>query len=325
MSDRPIVMVTETIDPAGIERLGEFARVVVPAKPEEAEICEMAMDVDALLVRVAPVTTRVIDASPKLRHIQKHGVGVDNIDVEHATARGIAVSVTPEANSAAVAEHAVATALAVSKRLAAQDKVVRDGHWRPEMTDAVHELVGRTVGVVGGGRVGRRVANALVHGFGMRGLVFDPYLAQDDLGGEDLELVPSLPALLNQADVVSLHVPLTPATRHLIDAEALRAMRSTAVLVNTCRGAVVDEAALADALHERRIAGAAIDVFEQEPPLTSSPLRVAPNLLMSPHFAGLTVESSRRMALHSAEEIWRVLGGKQARWCQNLPATAGTD
>ena len=317
----PTVMVTESIDPAGVARLLEFAQIVTPAAAGEGAIIEQAECVDAMLVRVAPITARVIDAAPRLRHIQKHGVGVDAIDVDHATARGVPVSFTPEANATAVAEHAVTTALSAFKRLAIQDAIVSAGQWRAAMTLPVHELAGRTAGVVGGGRIGRKVIHALVHGFGMRGLVFDPYLTPQDVVDENIELTDSLPELLRRADLVSLHVPLTPNTRHLIDAGALAEMRPTAVLVNTCRGPVVDEAALAEALWDERIAGAAIDVFADEPP-GSSPLVEAPNVLLTPHFAGLTVESNRRMAVHAAEEIRRVLAGEPPRWCIN-PAVLG--
>jgi D-3-phosphoglycerate dehydrogenase len=316
---RPTVMVTESIDPAGIEYLRRFAQVVTPAAPDEAAIVDDAGCVDAMLVRVAPITARVIDAAPRLRHIQKHGVGVDAIDVAHATARGIPVSFTPEANATAVAEHAVTAALAAFKRLAIQDAIVSAGQWRPAMTLPVHELAGRTAGVVGGGRIGRKVVHALVHGFGMRGLIFDPFLTPADLADEGIELTATLTELLQQADLVSLHVPLTPATRHLIDADALSAMRPTAVLVNTCRGPVVDEDALARALESGQIAGAAIDVFAEEPP-ASSPLLHAPNVLLTPHFAGLTVESNRRMAVHAASEVRRVLAGEPPRWCINAAA-----
>lgn len=318
---RPTVTVTESIDPAGMEYLRRFARVVTPAAPDERAIMRKSRRADAMLVRVAPITARVIDAAPRLRHIQKHGVGVDAIDVAHATARGIPVSFTPEANATAVAEHAVTAALAAFKRLAVQDAIVSAGKWRAAMILPVHELAGRTAGVVGGGRIGRKVIHALVHGFGMRGLVFDPYLTPHDVADEDVELTDSLHELLRRADLVSLHVPLTPATRHLIDADALAEMRPTAVLVNTCRGPVVDEAALAEALWDERIAGAAIDVFADEPP-GSSPLVEAPNVLLTPHFAGLTVESNRRMAVHAAEEIRRVLAGEPPRWCIN-PAVLG--
>lgn len=316
---RPKVMVTESIDSAGFEYLQEFAQVITPAAPNEAAIMADAGDVDAMLVRVAPITARVIDAAPHLRHIQKHGVGVDAIDVDHATARGIPVSFTPEANATAVAEHAVTAALAAFKRLAVQDAIVSAGQWRPAMTLPVHELSGRTAGVVGGGRIGRKVVHALVHGFGMRGLIFDPFLTPADVTDEGIELTATLPELLQQADLVSLHVPLTSATRHLIDAEALAAMRPTAVLVNTCRGPVVDEDALAWALESGQIAGAAIDVFAEEPP-ASSPLLDAPNVLLTPHFAGLTVESNRRMAVHAASEVRRVLAGEPPQWCINPAA-----
>ncbi len=314
--NRPTVVVTEWIDDAGIDVLERFAKPMrlssIAADTLESSVTAAA----AIISRVARITPAVIDAASDLQIIQKHGVGVDAIDIAHATARGIPVCCTPEANYIAVAEHAVASALAVMKRLAEQDRITRDGRPREEIRPQVLELAGRTAGVIGAGRIGRRVLQAFGRGFEMRMMAYDPYLTSDAIRRAGAAPAKDLHELLAAADIVSLHVPLSPETRHLIDANALRAMRPTAVLVNTCRGAVVDESALADALRAGEIAGAAIDVFEQEPP-TDSPLLLAPNALLSPHNAGVTEESSRMMAVHAAEEVERVLGGQRPKWCLN--------
>lgn len=314
--DRPTVVVTEWIDDAGIEALERFASPMRLSSTDVDTLESSVTAAAAIISRVARITPAVIDAAPGLQIIQKHGVGVDAIDITHATTRGILVCYTPEANYIAVAEHAVASALAAMKRLGEQDRITRDGRPREEIRPQVLELTQRTVGVVGAGRIGRRVLKTFGDGFGMRTMAYDPHLTACEIRRVGAAPAEDLHELLEAADIMSLHVPLTPQTRHLIDANALRAMRPTAVLVNTCRGAVVDESALADALWAGEIAGAAIDVFEREPP-TDSPLLSAPNVLLSPHNAGVTQESSRRMAVHAAEEVERVLGGRPPKWCLN--------
>ena len=229
---------------------------------------------------------------------------------------GIPVCITAEANASSVSEFAVASTLAILKKLREQEKIVRKGGWRDITIEGVHEIADRTVGIIGGGRVGLRVLRAFVHGLGTRGLIYDPFVPEQVVRQAGGEPSPSLEDLLRQSDVVTLHTPLTPETYHLIDAERLDLMRPNAILVNTCRGAVVDESALAKALAQNVIAGAAIDVFEHEPPV-HSPLLSAPNVLLSPHVAGITAESAKRTALHAVEEIARVLAGDAPFWCIN--------
>jgi D-3-phosphoglycerate dehydrogenase len=312
-AERPAVLVTEPIHQDGIVALEEFASVIRPERPDETSILAAVPPASAIVVRVAPITAAVIDAAPNLRHIQKHGVGVDSIDVDHATRRGIPVSITPEANAASVAEFAVASALALCKRLPDRDRLVRAGGWRNSGEEPAREIAGRTVGVIGGGRIGLRVLRAFTLGLDMQGLVFDPFVPAAvvrEHGGEPSE---SLDDLLERSDIVTLHTPLTPETRHLINAERLDQMQPNAILVNTCRGPVVDEHALAEALAHGAIAGAAIDVFEDEPPV-GSPLLRAPNLILSPHVAGITSESNVRTATHCAAEIRRVLSDQAPTW-----------
>ena len=312
-TQRPAVLLTEPIHQGGIDALEEFADVIRPERPDEPAILAVAPAASAIIVRVAPITAAVIDAAPNLRHIQKHGVGVDSIDVDHAARRGIPVSITPEANAASVAEFAVAAALALCKRLPDRDRLVRAGGWRDAGEEPAREIDGRTVGVIGGGRIGLRVLRAFTFGLDMQGLVFDPFVPAQVVREHGGRPVDSLEELLQRSDIVTLHTPLTPETRHLINAERLAQMRSNAVLVNTCRGPVVDEQALADALDSGTIAAAAIDVFEDEPPV-GSPLLQAPNLILSPHVAGITRESNVRTAAHCAAEIRRVLTGRPPRW-----------
>ena len=310
---RPTVLLTEPIHQGGIDALEEFADVIRPDRPDEPSIRAVAPAANAILVRVAPITAAVIDAAPNLRVIQKHGVGVDSIDVDHATRRGIPVCFTPEANAASVAEFTVAAALALLKRIPDRDRLVRAGGWRHSGDLPAHEIAGRTVGIIGSGRVGLRVLRAFTLGLDMRGLVYDPFVPASvvrDHGGQPVD---TLQELLQRADIVTLHTPLTPQTRHLINAERLSQMRPGAILVNTCRGPVVDESALAVALYQGAIAGAAIDVFEQEPP-TGSPLLDAPNCLFSPHVAGITLQTNIRTAAHCAAEIHRVLHHHPPHW-----------
>ncbi|MCY3895563.1 MAG: hypothetical protein OXG17_03725 [Chloroflexi bacterium] len=310
---RPTVLVTEPIHQGGIDALEEFADVMRPDRPDEPSILAVAPTANAIIVRVAPITANVIDAAPNLRCIQKHGVGVDSIDVDHATRRGIPVCFTPEANAASVAEFTVAAALALCKRLPDCDRLVRAAGWRDIGQEPAREIDGRTIGVIGGGRIGLRVLRAFTLGLNMQGLVFDPFVAAEvvrDYGGQPVD---SLDELLQRSDIVTLHTPLTPETRHLINAERLAQMRPDAILVNTCRGPVVDERALAESLAGGTIAAAAIDVFENEPPV-DSPLLQAPNLILSPHVAGITSESNVRTAAHCAAEIHRVLHDHPPHW-----------
>ncbi len=315
-AELPVVLVTEPIASQGIDALNRFATVMHPSRPDEPSILEAARPAEAIVVRVAPITAQVIDAAQNLRLIQKHGVGVDSVDVDHATQRGIPVCITAEANAASVAEFAVAAALTLVKRLHERNVIVRTGRWRDEDDVPVHELAHRTVGIVGGGRVGLRVLQAFVHGLNMRALVYDPYVSAKVICASGGEQTSTIEDLLKRSDIVTLHTPLTKESHHLIDANRLSYLQPHAVLVNTCRGSVVDEIALAAALTNGTLAAAAIDVFEHEPPV-ESPLLSTPNVMLSPHVAGITMDSAVRTAIHCADEISRVLGGSAPKWCIN--------
>lgn len=256
---------------------------------------------EAVIVRVHPVDAAFVAAAPALRIVARHGVGYDLVDVPALTARGIPLTITADANAASVAEHALALMLACARHLPAHDAAVRRGDWAGARRPTA-ELAGRRALLVGFGRIGARVA-PLCAAFGMRVAVHDPRAAPAAIRAAGAEPAPDLAAALGVADVVSLHCPATDATRGLVDAAFLAALPPGAILVNTARGALVDEAALADALRSGRLAAAGLDVFAEEPIPADHPLLVLPTLVATPHVAAGTAEAMRRMALSAADSV----------------------
>lgn len=262
----------------------------------------------AVATRNAGLSAAAMDAAPGLRVIGVHGIGTDAVDVTHATRLGIPVVNTPGANIQSVAEHAIALMLAVSKGFTASQRAVRRGDFDYKFSARLLELHGRTLGIVGWGGIGRRTA-ALARALGMRVAVFSR--SADPAGLEGFEACGSLDALLEQADVVSLHLALTSETRGIIDAAALARMKPDAILVNTGRGGLVDEAALAEALRGGRLFGAGLDVFSAEPLQPDSPLLTLDNVVLTPHTAGSTLEAQRRVAADMARQMVEVLAGRR--------------
>jgi D-3-phosphoglycerate dehydrogenase len=256
----------------------------------------------AAIVSTDPFDASVLEAGRDLRVIARVGVGVDSIDLDAATTRGIAVTVTPGANEVTVAEHTLALMLAAVRRICEHDAAVRLGAWPRTGRHTPWLLTGSTVGIVGFGQIGRLVAGRL-EAFAARVLVADPVAPH----GSAVEIV-SLDELLSTSDIVSLHVPLLPTTRHLIGERELARMRPHAILINAARGAVVDEAALVAALERGQIRAAALDVFEDEPP-AGSRLMALPNVVLSPHNAGLSVPSVAEMTRRATGSVIDVLGG----------------
>ena len=241
--------------------------------------------------------------------IGKHGVGVDNIDCQAATDRRIPVVYTPTANANAVAEHTVGLMLALARNLVPASAALREGRFRSRVQFKGGELSGKTLGIIGLGRVGSRVAQIASAGLGMTVYAYDPYLSSANYAGP-AEFAGSIADLFGSADYLSLHVALSPDTRHLIDDRRIGMLKSGCRIVNTSRGAVIDESALIRALEAGILAGAAIDVFEEEPIPADHPLCGAPNLLMTPHISSSTVESMDRMATDSAQGVVDVLEGR---------------
>jgi phosphoglycerate dehydrogenase-like enzyme len=268
-----------------------------------AELTVLAQGIAGAIVSTDPFDADVLSASRDLRIIARVGVGVDSIDLYAATAHGVMVTTTPGANEDTVADHTLALMLAVLRRITEHDAGVRRGEWNRTGRHTPRALYGATVGLVGYGHIGRRVGERL-RGFRVRLLVADP-LPVDDASVE----VVDLESLIVRSDVISLHAPLTPETRRIIGTRQLSLMQPHAVLVNTARGGLVDEEALLDALRVGRIAGAALDVFEREPP-GSSKLVTLPNVVVSPHIAGLSNASVMEMTRRATASVVDALSGR---------------
>ncbi len=262
---------------------------------------------DAVIAGTEPITARVLDAAPQLKVIARRGVGVDSVDVAAATARGIPVTITAGVLTDAVADHAMALVLAVGRRIPQLDRLVKTGGWDRTPTVDVH---GKTLGIVGFGAIGRAVAGRAA-GFGMRMLAFD--IAPDAAAAASLGVtLCDLDTLLRESDFITLHVALTPATREMMSDTALRQMKPTAFLINTSRGAVVDEAALLRALRDGRLAGAGLDVFHDEPVRDLALVRLE-QVVATPHVASHTAETLVRMEQSCAEAVLAALqGGRPA-------------
>ncbi len=267
------------------------------------ELLDLCTDAAGAIVSTDPFTADVLRNSPGLQVIARVGVGIDSIDVTAATELGVAVTTTPGANEETVADHAIAMMLAVLRRIPENDGGVRRGEWNRTGPHTPRLLTGSTVGLIGYGSIGRLVARRLA-GFDVELLVTDPALTES----ESPRAV-ELDELLARADVVSLHCPLIPATRNLIDQRALTLMQPHAILVNTSRGGVIDETALIQALGDGVIAGAALDVFEIEPP-RDSPLLAMPNVVVSPHVGGLSTKSVDVMIRRATASVIEVLAGR---------------
>lgn len=276
-----------------------FGRVAAPTEDDLVRQCGGA---DALLVQYARVSRRVVQGLPRLRLVVRYGVGVDGVDVAAATERGIPVANVPDYGTDEVANHAVALLLALVRKITRLDRQTRAGGWSVFEVQPIHRLVGQTVGIVGCGRIGSRVARKL-GGFDVRLLAHDPYISEFPPG-----VTPAgLERLLAESDHVTLHCPLTAETRHLIDAGALARMKPGAVLINTARGGIVDTAALAAALEGGRLAGVGLDVTEQEPLDPGSPLLRLEQVIVTPHAAWYSEEGRSELKRRVAEEAVRVL------------------
>jgi D-3-phosphoglycerate dehydrogenase len=310
-----VIVVSEMLAPPGPELLRASGREVTIDQAlwrEPERLFAEAAAAEALIVRnQTRVDKALLEAAPKLRVVGRLGVGLDNIDMGAARARGVTVTAARNANAIAVAEYVLAAMLHAARDLGAANASVRAGAW-----DRVHfggtELWGRTLGLIGAGEIGRRVAKR-AEAFGMLVIGYDPLVGPFDYGPAEqaIELLP-LEEVLARSDYVSLHVPLIPATRNLIDATALARMRPHAVLINTSRGGIVDEAALLEALTAGRLYRAVLDVREVEPPPADDPLRGSDAVILTPHVAGLTAQAQERTSQLVVADVLRVLNGERA-------------
>ncbi len=311
---KPKVLITETIHRAGWDLLaGETEAVAWKGEATEPLATALA-GAQAAIVRVAKFSADVIRRAKQLKIIAKHGVGYDNIDVMAATECGVVVTFTPAANSQSVAEHALALMFAVARRIGEFSRDLALQKLESQKLYQGVELAGKAMGVIGVGGAGGRLAKMARAGLDMRIIGFDPY---KDPWPEGIEKLRTLDELLAQADFISIHVPLTAETKNLIDAAALAKMKPTAILVNTARGGIVDEAALGEAVLQGRIAGAALDVVVDEPVKVDHPLAKSRNILLTSHVAGVTEEGMIGMATAAAEDVLRILRGERPKYPVN--------
>ena len=309
-ADRPLVVLAGPINADGHANLEREARVVLCNDETEAGFLKVAAEADGILFRAKPRCTESLMAGcKKLRVVGRHGVGLDTVDIPAATRLGIAVVHAPGSNSQAVAEHALMLMLVCVKRALAIDRMTRAGDWGGRRDSQNTELGGKTLGIIGVGNVGRRVAK-FAGALGMRVLGHDPYVADDELRRRGAEPVKSLEALLPQVDVLTCHTPLTPETAHMINPRTLGLMPRGAIYVNTSRGGVQQEEALFEALTRGQLASAGIDVWEEEPVARDNKLFNLDNVVCSSHVAGVTREASRQASLQVTGEMLRVLRGE---------------
>ncbi|HYG85487.1 MAG TPA: hydroxyacid dehydrogenase [Azospirillum sp.] len=309
---QPVCLIVQPIHVAGERRLVEAGVALLRApSADTADVVPLIGGADAAITRNAGLQAASMDAAPKLRIVANHGVGVDRIDVAHATRLGIPVTNTPGGNTVSVAEQAIALMLALAKQIVPAHAAARAGDFDVRYRLPFAEVSGKVLGIVGFGDIGRATARMAHHGFGMRVLVHSPSAPAEQIEALGYAKAESLDALLHAADVVSLHLPLRDTTRNLIGRRELALMKPSAVLINTGRGPTLDEDALVEALREKRLAGAGLDVFSREPLPAGHPLLDMDNVVLSPHTASSTEECLVRMALMVAESVIDALSGRQ--------------
>lgn len=316
------VFLTERIHEDAVAYLEEKFEVVQGTSVEAEEIIRQAQGCAAILIRSAKITAEIIDALPDLRVVAKHGMGVDNIDVEYATKKGILVVNAPFSNLNAVAEHIVMLLISLSKRTVRMDRLTRAGEFMKRNAYKTVELKDATVGIIGLGKISRMVVNKL-SGFEMNILASDPFVKQEDIGDLPVTMV-TAEEVYTKSDFVIVHTSLFPSTFHLVGAQQFRLMKPTAFIINAARGPVIDEAAMIEALQKGEIAGAGLDVFEQEPPASDNPLFVMDNVILSPHNAALSDGALRAMAMDSAMGVTEYLTGKAVTYPVNAEVLKNT-
>jgi len=308
------VLLSKTIQPAAMDLLAGKVEPVILSDNSVETTKRLAADVEGIILRTnIKVTREIVDAAPHLKIISRTGVGVDNVDVPAATEKGILVCHTPGLNASSVAEQTLALILSLAKQLKMMDNAVRTGNWQIRYASKSVDLEGKMLGLVGVGRIGSSVAQKCRLAFNMKVIAYDPYVKQV----EGVELCSSLDQVFSRADFVSIHVPYMKQTHHLVDARLLRLMKPDSCLINTSRGAVVDEKALIEALKNESIAGAGLDVFEEEPPSPDNPLFKFDNVISSPHSAALSRECELKLAMAAAQAVVDYVEGRQPMYVYN--------
>lgn len=294
------VLIPDNVDPAAIEilKVAKGLNVKAPGNLPRDETLAAIPEADALIIRSSTrADAELLGAGARLKVIARAGVGVDNVDLGEATRRGVAVMNTPDGNTVSTAEHAFGLMLALARHIPQAHQSLASGRWDRKLYQGV-ELRGKTLGIVGLGRIGRAIA-ARANAFGMRVIAHDPYVID---GGDGVEMVP-LDALFAAADFITLHAVITDETRHLVDAASLAKMKHGVRIINAARGALVDEVALAEAIQSGQVAGAAVDVYGQEPPPADHPLIRLAGVVHTPHLAASTSDAQVEVAVQAARQI----------------------
>ena len=304
---RPVVVIAEVLAASCADYLQKSCEVVEAAGEPGDRLMELLADAEGLVVRSGTrVDGELMAAAPRLRVVGRAGVGVDNIDLDEATRRGILVVNAPLANSVSAAEHAFGLMLSVARNIARGDASIRSGRWDRAKFRGV-ELDGKTLGLVGMGRIGSLVAQRAL-AFGMTVLAYDPYITAEQARAAGGELR-DLDSLLADSDFISLHLPRTPETENLLGREAFAKAKRGIRIINASRGGIIDEEALVEAIRDGQVAGAALDVYAEEP-MTSGPLTELPEVVLTPHLGASTVEAQYKAGLHVAESVVAGLAGE---------------
>jgi D-3-phosphoglycerate dehydrogenase len=311
------VLYIQPLHKSGMDKLSEKYEVIIANNENKEHLKSIIPDVNAIVTRLTVIDKELITAGKNLEAIAKHGIGVDNIDVEAATERNITVLTTGNANSLSVAEHAFFAMGAMCKRITYFDDQMRKGNWKSRDTLGSKDMTGKLLGIIGLGNIGSNVAKMAKEGFGMQVEVYDPYADQEAVVSLGYKYVKDVDTICREADFITVHVPLNDDTKNLIDKRRLSMMKSTACLVNFARGGIVNEKDLYEALKNKTIATAALDVFEEEPLSLASPLLELDNVVLSPHCATFSEDSRIRMSLQVAEGVDDVLSGRAPKFAAN--------
>jgi D-3-phosphoglycerate dehydrogenase len=316
----PKVLVADPISESGVAELaeGKLLQVDVMIGKSEAELLEIIGEYDGLVVRSqTKVTARLLEAAHKLKVVGRAGVGVDNVDVDAATKRGVIVMNTPGGNTVSTAEHAFSLLMSTARSIPQADASVKAGKWERKKFEGV-ELYGKTLAILGMGRIGAEVSQRAI-AFGMRVIAYDPYLSAARAKSLHVELAERLDDLIPQADFITVHMPLTPETKHMLNRERLARTKKGVRIINCARGGLIDESALYEALKSRQVAAAALDVFEVEPPPADFALRELSNVIFTPHLGASTAEAQESVGIEVAQQIRAALLQGEIMNAVNMP------
>lgn len=315
------ILLTESIDQKGIDLLKEHHEVIISETAETNNLLKHTGDIDAIIVRSTKLENCVVDSAKNLKVIGRHGIGLDNIDVEYATSKGIKVVNTPTANSNSVAEHTLAMMMALSKNLLPSTSIMKSGELSRKNRSLTglgiehnlggYDLKGKTLGIAGFGRIGKLIAKKCIAAFEMKILVYDPPIYQKVELPEGVEWAETINDLAKDSDYISLNLPLTKETENLISKEQFNQMKESAILINCSRGGIVNENDAYEALKSKKIYGAGFDVFSSEPPLKENPLFSLNNVILTPHIAASSKECREAMAIEISQGVIDVLSGEK--------------